>query len=198
MYHFDSKALVEDYVWSLGLPATFLLLGFFMSNLPGAMFRLDDDNNWTLALPMPATAPIPLFDPADTGKWVKAIVVRSEEGDEDNNVGDLLNRRVYAATAYATPQDIVAAFRQAYPAAGRGARFVSVAHGPYLETLRQDVGLPGYAAEELLENMRLMDEGGYFGDAGLEESHALLVGGDKPTTWEEFMANKAPAFGGLK
>ncbi|PNH26300.1 hypothetical protein VD0002_g8261 [Verticillium dahliae] len=39
--------------------------------------------------------------------------------------------------------------------------------------------------------MRLMDEGGYYGGASLDESHALL---EEPlTSWKEFIA-KAPAF----
>lgn len=194
VYHFDSKALAEDYVRTLDLPATtFFMPGFFMSNLPGGMFRqLPQANNaWTLALPMPETAPIPLFDPEDTGKWIKAILL-----SHDATVGN--GKQVYAATTYTTPQEIVAAFRNAFPetAGSTGASFVSVPHAAFLETL-QGTGMPAFAAEELLENMRLMDEGGYYGGKGLEESHALLVKGDTLTTWDEFM-KKASAFAGLK
>jgi hypothetical protein len=44
--------------------------------------------------------------------------------------------------------------------------------------------MPEFAAIELLENMRLMDEGGYYGGALLDESHALLS--DPLTSWAEF------------
>lgn len=164
--------------------------GFFMSNLPGGMFRqLPQANNaWTLALPMPETAPIPLFDPEDTGKWIKAFIL--------NDDAVISGKQVYAATGYITPKEIVAAFQKAFPEAGTGASFVSVPHAAFLETM-QGMGMPAFAAEEMLENMRLIDEGGYYGGKGLEESHALLVDGDQSTTWEEFM-KKAPAFAGLK
>lgn len=187
VYHFDSKALVEDYARSINLSATFFMPGFFMSNLPGGMFRQLPhlDNNWTLALPMPETAPIPLFDPEDTGKWIKAIVSQKLE--------DIVNKQVYAASSYVTPKEIVAAFQKQYPEAGKKASFVSVPHAQFQETL-QSTGMPAFAAEELLENMRLMDEGGYFGGAGLEDSHKLLVEGDALMTRGGFM-KKAPAFG---
>lgn len=189
VYHFDSKALVEDYARSINLPATFFMPGFFMSNLPGGMFRqlAHLDNNWTLALPLPETAPIPLFDPEDTGKWIKAIVSQKPE--------DVVNKQVYAASSYVTPKEIVTAFQKQYREAGNKASFVSVPHAQFQETL-QRTGMPAFAAEELLENLRLMDEGGYYGGAGLEDSHKLLVEGDVLTTWEEFM-KKAPAFESL-
>ncbi|KAF3764519.1 hypothetical protein M406DRAFT_42669 [Cryphonectria parasitica EP155] len=188
VYHFDSKAMVEDYVREIGLPATFVMPGFFMSNLPGGMFRATPpDNEWTLALPMPETAPIPLFDPEDMGAWVKAILLRRDGPG-------MLGRRVYAATAYLTPAEIVAQFREVFTEAGRGARFVSTPHGDFLEGLKGR-GMPEFAAEETLENMRLIDEGGYYGGASLEESHAILE--DKLTTWKEHM-KKAKAFADLK
>lgn len=190
VYHFDSKAIVEDYVRELDIPATFFMPGFFMSNLSDGMLRRMEwaNNNFVFALPMPETAPIPLFDPEDTGKWIKAIVL----GFDNKAKG----RQVYAATNYATPKDIISAFQKQYPEAGASASFVSVPHAQFLETM-QGMGMPAFAAEELLENMRLMDEGGYYGGAGLEESQALLAEGDKLTTWEEFMS-KAPAFTDLK
>lgn len=188
VYHFDSKAIVEEYVRSLGIPATFFMPGFFMSNLPGAMLRqLPPNNAWTLALPVPETAPYPLFDPADTGKWVKAIILRRDEPG-------MLGRQVYAATDYYTPADIVREFKETFPEAGATAGFLSTPHEAFLEAMK-GIGLPDFAAEELLENMRLMDEGGYFGGASLEGSKAILE--DDLTTWVEY-AKKAQAFADLK
>ncbi|KAK7743601.1 hypothetical protein SLS53_004136 [Cytospora paraplurivora] len=185
VYHFDSKAIVEDYIRELGIPATFFLPGFYMSNIPGNMMRqLPPDNAWTLALPVPETAPFPLIAEEDFGKWVKAIVLKRDEPG-------VLGRRVYAASAYVTAREIVETFKRAFPEAGRTARFLSVPHDQYLKTLT-GFGLPQFAADELLENMRLMDEGGYFG--GEELTHDILE--DKLTTWEEFI-RKSPVFKGL-
>lgn len=182
VYHFDSKAIVEDYVRELGIPATFFLPGFYMSNIPGNMMRqLPPDNAWTLALPVPETAPFPLIADEDFGKWVKAIVLRRDGPG-------VLGRRVYAASAYVTAGEIVETFKRAFPEAGRTARFLSVPHDQYLQTLT-GFELPQFAAEELLENMRLMDEGGYFG--GEDLTHDILE--DKLTSWEEFI-RKSPAF----
>lgn len=195
VYHFDSKALVEEYVREQGLPATFFMPGFYMSNIPGGMMRpLPPDGAWTLALPAPETAPFPLFATEDTGKWIKAIVLKQQHGE------DMLGRQVYAATAYLTPAEIVAQFRQTFPMAGGGgagpaARYVRTSHDQFLEALTKGRGMPDFAALEMLENMRLMEEGGYFGGASLEGSQAILE--DQLTTWEEYIRQSA-AFASLK
>lgn len=189
VYHFDSKALVEDYVRKQGIPATFFMPGFFLSNLSEGMFRpMPDESNanvWTLALPVPATAPFPMFDVTDTGKWIKGIVL---------NRDTLLGKQVYAATAYLTPTQLVDQFKAVFPQDGATARFVEVPHAQFLQGMK-DMGLPDFAAQEMLENMRLMDEGGYFGGAALKESQAILD--DELTTWEEFMKGTS-GFASLK
>ncbi|KAK9430219.1 hypothetical protein V1505DRAFT_119947, partial [Lipomyces doorenjongii] len=49
--------------------------------------------------------------------------------------------------------------------------------------------------EEMLQNMRLMPEFGYFGNESLRESQSIL---DEPlTTWKEFVA-KTPVWADLK
>lgn len=195
VYHFDSKAIVEEYVREQGLPATFFLPGFYMSNIPGGMMRpLPPDGAWTLALPAPETAPFPLYATEDTGKWIKAIVLKQQQGE------DMLGRQVYAATAYLSPAEIVAQFRQTFPTAGGGgagpaARYVRTTHDQFLEALSKGLGMPDFAALEMLENIRLMDEGGYFGGAPLEGSQAILE--DELTTWEEYI-RQAAAFANLK
>ncbi|CAN8101108.1 unnamed protein product [Discula destructiva] len=188
VYHFDSKALVEDYVREQGIPASFFMPGFFMSNIPGGMLRPSPQANgaWTLALPIPASTPIPLFDPADTGKWIKAIVL----GDR----AALLGKRLLAATRYATPAEIVAEFKEVFPEAGATASFYELPQETFLGAMR-GMGLPDYAAVEMLENMLLMSVKGYFGGESLNDSHAILQ--DKLTTWKEHMKG-AKAFAELK
>ncbi|KAH8649765.1 NMRAL1 protein [Ilyonectria robusta] len=186
VYHFDSKAAVEEYARSLGIPAVYFMPGFYMSNLPGQMLRASPpDNTWTLALPMPESAPIPMFDISDTGKVVKSIALNREK---------VLGKRVLGAFKYMTPKEILEGFKSVYSEAGKTATFFSTPHDAYTDALK-GMGMPEFAAIELLENMRLMDEGGYYGGESLDESHALLD--DPLTTWEEFM-KKSPLFSELK
>ncbi|UQC88037.1 Pex13 protein [Colletotrichum lupini] len=186
VYHFDSKAAVEEYIRTTSLPATFFLPGFYMANLPGGMFRqTPPDNAWGLSLPVPASAPIPLFDAAtDTGKFVKGIVLHREK---------VLGKRVYAATSYVTAGEAVEAFKKVYPEAGKTARFNELTHEQFKGALKGQ-GMPDFVAEEMLQNMRLLDEFGYYGGEKLDESHAIVE--DKLTTWEEHVKN-AKAFSGL-
>ncbi|KAK1547432.1 NmrA-like family protein [Colletotrichum paranaense] len=186
VYHFDSKAAVEEYIRTTSLPATFFLPGFYMANLPGGMFRqTPPDNAWGLSLPVPASAPIPLFDAAtDTGKFVKGIVLHREK---------VLGKRVYAATSYVTAGEAVETFKKVYPEAGKTARFNELTHEQFKGALKGQ-GMPDFVAEEMLQNMRLLDEFGYYGGEKLDESHAIVE--DKLTTWEEHVKN-AKAFSGL-
>ncbi|KAK9364509.1 NmrA-like family-domain-containing protein [Lipomyces kononenkoae] len=185
VYHFDGKAEVEEYARQSGIPATFFLAGCYMSNIPGGMFRPSPPNNaWTLALPVPETASLPLFDTADTGKFVKPIVLRRDE---------LLGKRILGATAYLTGKEIVEAFKKAFPEAGKTASYFNMPQDMYLEALKS-AGLPEFAAKELLENMLLLDQFGYYGGAKLDETHAILE--DKLTTWDEYI-KKAEPFQGL-
>jgi uncharacterized protein YbjT (DUF2867 family) len=67
--HFDGKAEVEEYIREIGLPATFVLPGYFMSNFRN-MLRKGDDGYYTLAFPISNAAQFPLFDANDdTGKF---------------------------------------------------------------------------------------------------------------------------------
>ncbi|KAL8926619.1 MAG: hypothetical protein Q9172_001694 [Xanthocarpia lactea] len=89
------KADVEDYIGSLGIPASFFHAGFYMSNLPGQSLRDMGEGNWALAMPNSANAPIQLCDgPAGTGKFVKAMFLNHEK---------ILGKCIYGATAYYTP-----------------------------------------------------------------------------------------------
>ena len=163
--HFDSKAAVEQYIRDLGIPATFFMPGFFMSNFPGGMFlQLPPSNDWTMALPMPASTPIPLFDAAgDTGKFVKGILTHRDK---------VLGKRVLAATDYHTPADIVATFKELFPKAGESAKFVQASKDEYKGALAQ-TGMPEKGQQELYENMAFMNEYGYYGKASLAESHEV-------------------------
>jgi len=185
--HFDSKAHIEAYIREIGIPASFFLPGFYMSNIPGAMMRqLPPNNDWTLGLPIPTSSPVPLLDTADdTGKFVKGILLNREKA---------LGMRVYGATDYYTVAEIIKEFQEAFPEAGKSAKAVELPHEVFKGALAMS-GMPAEGQEELLQNMRLMNEFGYYGGAKLEESHSILV--DNLTTWKEYMA-KAKPFAELK
>lgn len=67
--HFDGKAEIERYIRESGVPATFVMPGFFMSNFFSS-FKKGSDGSFTFALPVTGdNARIPLFDASgDTGK----------------------------------------------------------------------------------------------------------------------------------
>lgn len=178
VYHFDSKAAVETYIGELGIPATFYLPGFYMSNAPSFIRPSPPDNAYTLFLPMSPDTPIPMFAAEqDTGKFVKAVL---------KNRQALLGKRIYAATAYYTPNDFIAAFKKAFPEAGKTAKFVQVSKEQYMGALA-GAGMPEKAQEELAENMMFMGEFGYYGGEGLEESLKYLE--EKPTELEPYVAS---------
>lgn len=144
------------------------------------------NNDWTLSLPIPASSPVPLLDTAgDTGKFVKGILLHREE---------TLGKRIYGATDYYTLTEMIAQFKEVFPEAGKTAKTVELPHQVFKDILGKS-GMPEEAGEELLQNMRLMNEFGYYGGAKLDESHSILV--DKLTTWEDFI-KAAPAFKDLK
>ncbi|KAI0007778.1 putative NmrA-like family domain-containing protein 1 [Xylariaceae sp. FL0662B] len=186
VYHFDSKAIVEDYVRSLGIPATFFMPGFYMSNIPGKMFKPSPpDNAWTFGLPVAGTAPIPVYDTRDTGKYVKAIVLNWEA---------LLGKRLLGATAYVSAQEIVDVFKKVYPEAGKTARFFQLPEDAFRGYMKSQ-GSPDFIVDEMYENMRLLEDFGYYGGEPLDETHRLVE--DHLTTWEEY-ARSAEGFAGLK
>lgn len=71
--HFDGKAEIEQYIRDSGVPSTFFLPGYFMSNLDQQV-RPGEDGTLTWALPVSQEAKFPLIDiKEDTGKLHAAI-----------------------------------------------------------------------------------------------------------------------------
>jgi hypothetical protein len=138
-----------------------------MSNLPGSMFRpYLPDNEWILGLPIPTSSPVPLLDTEDdTGKFVKGILLNREK---------VLGKRIYGATDYYTPDKIVKEFKDLFPEAGKNAKAVELPHEVFKGHLAQS-GIAPEGQEELLQNMRLMNEFGYYGHAKLDESHSVGI-----------------------
>lgn len=65
--HFDGKADVEEYIREIGVPATFYVPAYFMSNFE-QVIRPGEDGVLTVALPVTEEARFPLVDiKEDTG-----------------------------------------------------------------------------------------------------------------------------------
>ncbi|KAL7796750.1 hypothetical protein V8C37DRAFT_327260 [Trichoderma ceciliae] len=169
--HFDGKARIEEYIRISGVPGTFVLPGMFMSGFE-TMIRKNpasEPAGYTLALPVdPHKAITPLFDAAeDTGKFVKAAI---------KNFPSQSGNRILAAADYYTIDRLISEFSQVI---GKPAQAVQISDDKFKSFLSP------VAAQELLENMKLLEDPGYYAGEALGESLALLE--EKPTTWKEFV-----------
>ncbi|OJJ03390.1 hypothetical protein ASPVEDRAFT_29909 [Aspergillus versicolor CBS 583.65] len=177
--HFDHKAQVEQYIRSLGLPASFVLPGYFMSNYTAmGMLRKGEDGVFTLAYPVGEGAQFPLVDiDADMGKFV-GIALKSPSKTQGS--------QILAAADYYTPTRILKEFEEV---TGQKTRFVRVDNETYKSFM------PGYLGLEMLENHLFVEDPGYFNGKSLKESQDLLAdAGFKPTTWKDFLQQNKAAF----
>ncbi|KAL4799766.1 hypothetical protein BDV19DRAFT_400246 [Aspergillus venezuelensis] len=177
--HFDQKAQVEKYIRSLGLNASFVLPGYFMSNYTSmGMIKKGEDGVYSLAYPVAEDARFPLIDiDSDMGKYVGIAL---------KNPSKTSGRQILAATEYYTVAQILQEFEQA---TGHKARFVKVDNETYKNFM------PGYLGLEMLENHLFVEEPGYYDGKSLKESQGLLAeAGFKATTWKEFLEANKGAF----
>ncbi|OGM44797.1 hypothetical protein ABOM_006218 [Aspergillus bombycis] len=177
--HFDMKQKVEAYISTTGIPATFVLPAYFMSNFQAfGMIRKGDDGIYTLAYPVANTARFPLIDiPEDLGKFVVAAI---------KNRDQVIGTQILAAADYYTPTDILRDFEEV---TGQKTRFVQVDHDTYKSFM------PPAAADELLENHLFIENPGYYNGRSLDESKSLLAGvGLKATSWKEYLQKHKAAF----
>lgn len=168
VYHFDSKADIEDYIRSIGIPATFFQAGCYMSNFsPKGSFRPSPQppHAFTLLVPFPTDKPvIPLLHTQeDTGKYVKGIL---------KNRDQLLGKRIYAAERYYSAEEMVREFEAVKPEAGKGAQAVQLPVEAFRGILQKG-GMTPDIAEELSQNFEVMNQAGYFDGADLKESQAV-------------------------
>lgn len=167
-----------------------------MSNLTDMSIRDMGEGKWGLALPTPADAPIPLFNAEeDTGKFVKGIFLNNDK---------LLGERIYGATAYYTPTQIMEEFKRSYPKVADKASYTELPGEVYAGILGS-MGLPERFQTEMVENHQLFSVAGYYGGAKLDSSHAVSISSslrvtqhrtnniqivDEPlTTWKEYIAH---------
>ncbi|KAF9891680.1 hypothetical protein FE257_003692 [Aspergillus nanangensis] len=172
--HFDGKAEVESYIRASGISSTFVLAGLFMSNF--FQFFNKQDDTYTLAWPVnPEKAQVPLFDVVgDTGKFVKAAIT---------NYPATAGQRILAATDYYSPKRIVDEFSEV---TGQKAQAVQIPADVFKSFL------PAPVVQEMLENILLLEEPGYYAGESLAPSHALLD--EKPTLWKDYVQENKDRF----
>lgn len=205
--HFDMKADVERYIRSKGIPSTFILPGYFMSNFTALqMLRKGEDGVFSLAYPVSEKAKFPLIDtesdigmssfPAHPYSMIRRYSVLHILTDwlllgkyavaVMRNRSEVLDKQILAAADYYTPTQIISEFEEV---TGHRGRFVQLDAETYKGFL------PEPMAEEMLENHLFIDDPGYFAGRSLQESLDLLAGiGLKPTTWKEFLAKNKSVF----
>ncbi|OOF97626.1 hypothetical protein ASPCADRAFT_206405 [Aspergillus carbonarius ITEM 5010] len=168
--HFDGKAEIEQYIRASGVPATFVLAGLFMSNFFQMLNKQGD--TYTLAWPVDVDkAQVPLFDVAgDTGKFVKAAL---------KHYPATQGQRILAATDYYSPRRIVEEFQQT---TGYQAQAVTIPADTFKSFL------PPPIAQEMLENILLLEDPGYYAGESLTPSHELLDKEEQPTQWKEYVS----------
>jgi len=172
--HFDSKAQVEEYVRSIGLPATFFMPGMFMTVGMSNMRKMPD-GKYALTLPFPPeTTKVPLYSPADdTGTFVAAALLLPEE---------TLNQRIAGCAGYISPAQMVKDFTEA---TGEEASYKELTWEQF------HTALPPPAADELTGNFKLVVDFGYFvgeSEDFVERSLALVkkAGLKAPVTYKEY------------
>ena len=168
VYHFDGKDDIAQYAASLGLPITYYLPGFYMSNIPGASIRKDDQSGkYVFSIPTPADGQIPLVDiENDTGKFVKAALL-----DREGTLG----KRILGAEKYYTPEEVVKVFEETFPQDGKGTTFQRTPDEMFVQIMKGS-GMPDHGAEEMLENFQLLDKQyGYYNGEALDESHSVSL-----------------------
>ncbi|GLA07351.1 hypothetical protein AnigIFM60653_008582 [Aspergillus niger] len=179
VHHFDHKAQVEQYIRSLGVPATFVLPGYFMTNYTAVgLLRKGENGVWTVAYPVGKEAKFPLIDiAADMGKYVAASL---------KNRSETLGAQILVAEDYYTPTRILEDFEQV---TGQKTQFVQVDSETYKSFIPGPMGL------EMLENHLFIGNPGYFNGRSLNESKDLVAkAGYKPTSWKEFLQQNKASF----
>ncbi|KAH8744838.1 NmrA-like family protein [Diaporthe sp. PMI_573] len=184
VYNFDTKARIEEYVRSIGSPAAFFLPGSFMTNYSTRLLQPSPahDGAYAIFLPFGADRPVALFDTADTGKFIKAIVLHWDE---------VVGKHVLGTSGDVTGDEIIATFKKVFPEAGKGASW----HELDFDSWGAFVQGPGLMKETMVDNMKLIAEYGYFVGESYELTRRILE--DDLTTWEEHV-RKSPAYKDLK
>ncbi|KAH8591019.1 NmrA-like family protein [Bisporella sp. PMI_857] len=175
--HFDSKAIVEEYINFLGIPATFIVLGAFMESLP--FFLIPSATGHRLFLPLSGTTQLPLISAKkDIGKYVQAILHKRSQ---------VLGQNIMVSEASYSMEEIAQILRDD---GGVDIVFESPEPSVYKATLEAGSGLPQWFIEDMDELMKFGEEFGLY-PTDLSSGHALLE--EKLETFREWARGDGPA-----
>jgi hypothetical protein len=165
--HFDSKAIVEEYIDTIGVPATHVIPGGFFNYLPYFLKPTSPGaKSYKFCAPVPITTKLPIFSVnEDTGKYVKAILLNREK---------VLGKQVYIAENHYSLIDIVKALKEV---GGLDVVAEEIDDATYRKNLAA-AGAPDFFIEDMSDNMKFMQTYGYFSEKQAEEgrevSHSIL------------------------
>lgn len=176
--HFDSKAAISDYAESVRsnkIITSYFQPAFFLQNFD-TMLSKDGDGKWSITLPIRPEARVPMIDVrADSGKWIAGLF----------EAGDRADGRYVQAVSFWTD---MRTFAQELGAALGGQ--VAYHHVP-ADTFRD--AAPEAIADELTENMKLMDQYSYFGKGTEQkqpEDDKLLLAGARLSSVQEWAKSR--------
>jgi uncharacterized protein YbjT (DUF2867 family) len=86
VFHFDSKAHIEEYIREIGIPATFVLAGSYMQN-QFHLIQKAEDGGYVLAMPAGDEMRFPLIDvAADYGAFPSLISKEKTWRKDETNI----------------------------------------------------------------------------------------------------------------
>lgn len=145
LHHFDSKAMVEEYINELGVRASFVLPGYFMSNIPYSIKPDASEEQYSISMMFTPDTEIPMLDvPRDFGKFVAACLA-----DPDSTLG----KHTLAASAWVTPRDVCQAVESVK---GKRCEFREIAVEDY------------HGSKELFDNLMMIRDYAYYGPGAKE------------------------------
>lgn len=172
--HFDSKSAINDYAESVRgdkLNVSYFHPAFFLQNF-ATMVNKGEDGSLSINLPIDPKARIPVIDVrADTGNWVAGIF----------EAGSAANGKVVQAVSFWT--DLQSFSNDLGNAVGKKIAYNNIPSDVFKSFL------PEAIAEELTENMKLIDQYSYYGkDTGKQqpESDKFLLKDAKLATVQSF------------
>jgi uncharacterized protein YbjT (DUF2867 family) len=161
--HFDSKAVVEEYIRSLGIPASFLLQGMFMNQIIHFLLPSTSPSGsktYKFTTPVPASTKMPLISAnKDTGKYVKEMLLHPEK---------VFGKRIYTGEKYYTMDETAEIIKKV---GGLDVSYEQCTDEAFRKSLA-GVGAPEFLQEDMSQNAKYFQEYGFF-QQDLEDSHKV-------------------------
>ncbi|KAF3200934.1 hypothetical protein TWF679_000559 [Orbilia oligospora] len=191
VHHFDGKAEIGEYIASLRIPHVNVVPGMFMQNLRSGISKSGDGETYNFAMPLSKEVKYPWFNPVkDTGAFVAGALLHPEIFDKATTGTPV---SISQAGGFWSGTEVCEIFEKV---TGKKTNFVQLEQETYIGFMStRELG------QELLENMLLVSDYGYFGPTveksieGLEESiKEYYPDGKKPQSLEEFIVENKAAF----